>query len=115
MWHEWFRFDDTRRSHSGHRPDPNLDRLVAVALGVALALFLASHVPAQMIAPVARDLLAVAALGAALVATLRGERIASAEVTAWDQAALYMLASVLAGFFVEPEALDGMGAAAAMP
>lgn len=110
MWHGWFDFHDTHRSRGGgrRRPDRDLDRIAVVGIVVALALFLASHMPGPLVAPMVRDLLMLGALSTALVALLRGDPVGASEVTGWDQAAMLMLLGLIAGVFVEHEAVAGL-------
>lgn len=106
MWKEGF---ETRRSESSRnqgQQDPNIDRLLTVALAVAVVAFFASTLPLPLFAPVMRDVLFMYAFGAAFVAVARRDRLFADRITAWDQAAIFMLLGLLSGFFVDPEAVS---------
>ena len=105
MWKEQFEPENLQKSHGEDQPDPSLRRLFAVAFAAALALAFASLIPGPLVAPVMRELLFFAAWCAVLVAVLRREEPFAQGITAWDQAAIFLLLSLFSGFFVEPAAV----------
>lgn len=105
MWKQEFEPKGPQGPDDWDRQDATLGRLFAVALAAAAALAVASTMPGPLVAPAMRELLFFAAWGALLVALLRRDQPFAHEVTAWDQAAILLLLSLLWGFFVDPEAV----------
>lgn len=87
-------------------------RLIATAGIAATALFLASWVPEPFTWLVFAELMRWAATGAALVALLRREPLRPPHVTAWDQAAVFLLLGYLGRLQVDPQTV--MQAASAL-
>ncbi|MFP4360600.1 MAG: hypothetical protein ACLFTG_07960 [Alphaproteobacteria bacterium] len=87
-------------------------RLIATAGIAATALFLASWVPEPFTWLVFAELMRWAAIGAALAAVLRREPLTPPHVTAWDQAALFLLLGYVGRFQVDLETV--MQAASAL-
>ncbi|GGC68567.1 hypothetical protein GCM10011504_53130 [Siccirubricoccus deserti] len=86
--------------------DPDLDRLVICGLVGAICLCLASFAPPPLFAAVAAELLRLAALGSALEAVLRGERLLEERITAWDQAAALGATALLLGLAAGASAVE---------
>lgn len=80
--------------------------LINVGFVSALALFVASLMPAALVPPTFGQFLSWAAMGASVVAVLRGERWNDPWLTGWDQAAMLILLSIVAGFFTDPAAVE---------
>ena len=79
--------------------------MMALAFVLALAFFVASLMPSALVAPVLAELLFYAALGGAAGALLKRQSMLGEKgMTGWDQAALLILASLVCGMFVDPEA-----------
>lgn len=90
--------------------DPNAlnERVVlAVALATAVSVFLASHMPPPLFAPVLGELLFWSAFGSAVVARMHGQSILSDQLTYWDQALILLWLAMLTGFFTDMEAARG--------
>ncbi|WP_135468958.1 hypothetical protein [Crenalkalicoccus roseus] len=79
----------------GDPQDPNLDRAVICGLAAAACLCLASFAPPPLVPHAAAVLLFWAALGSAAEAALRGQHPLEEHLTAWDQAAALLAASLL--------------------
>lgn len=99
---EWRGLDD------GGKTRLNAERLLAAALVFALSLFVASFGPPALVAAVTANLLFFAAIGAALRGAVVRERPFADHITAWDQAALLFLASLLSGAMVDPQAAEAV-------
>lgn len=84
--------------------EPTDRRLIGVALVVALALFVASSMPAALVAPVLKELLFYGAFGAIIAAAIRRETLFADRMTGWDQAAILLLIGLASGFFIDHEA-----------
>ncbi len=101
--------DDQKDDRSDKRADQLQvrNRQVYVRLGimVALAFFMASVMPPALVAPALSSILCFFAMASALVAAFTSERLSADHFTRWDQSAVLMALSLLAGFFVDPEAL----------
>ncbi len=106
MWKEGFETGPRNGPQNQDQRDPNLNGLFAVAFATAVAMFFASLLPAPLFAPAMRELLHFGALGALSVAVVRRERVFAGQITAWDQAAILGLLSLLCGLFVDPEAVS---------
>lgn len=105
MWKQEFEPRGPQGPDDRESQAANLGRLIAVAVAAAAALAFASLMPGPLVAPVMRDLLLVSAFGAVAAAALRREPLFAPAVTAWDQAALLLLLSLLLGFCVDPAAV----------
>lgn len=92
----------SRRWNDRH-PDPDLDRLLAAAAVVSFGFLVASWVPLPLTWLVFSEIMTLAALVAAVAASLRREPLFPGHVTGWDQAALYLLLGMLAGALVDTE------------
>lgn len=108
MWTDQTNTGGSGRSQNQGQHDPNRGRLTAAALGIALTVFLTSWLPGPLIAPVVSEILLFAAFGTSIIAGLRGEVVFADQITGWDQAALMLFVSLLAGFFVDPEAVAAL-------
>lgn len=95
---------DERRTDTPETFDVTFNRLLGVGLAAAAALFVASLMPAPLVAATLAQLLGVAALAAVLVATIRGDGLPEDCLTGWDQAAMLWALSLLAGRLVDPQA-----------
>lgn len=82
--------------------------LLTVVLTAALALVLASTYPLGVMPVVLSSLLFWGALGGVLLALWRQEPIDAGHLTGWDQAAMLLALSLLAGFFVDPAAVEAL-------
>ena len=106
MWTQDFETGRNKRSHDQGEGDPDFHGLLAVGLAVALAAFFASMLPAPLFTAVMSELLRLGALGAALAAVLRQDRLSADAITAWDQAAILLFLGLLCGLFVDAEAVS---------
>ena len=80
----------------GDQPgDSNTNRLLTCGLIGAMCLAFASFAPLPVVPFLLAELLRMAALGSTVEALLRGEAVFSPHLTAWDQAALLLAASLL--------------------
>lgn len=84
----------------------NTRALINVGFVSALALLVASLMPSALVPPTFAQFLAWASMGASIVALLRGERWNDRWLTGWDQAAMLILLSLVAGMFTDPEAVE---------
>ena len=103
------------RSGPGHghgQNDPHLLRnrqaLWAVAVVLAVAVFLASPLPGPMVPLAIETFLTYAAVGGALFAMIRGDSWNADHVTGWDQAAMLLVVGLAAGLFVDPDAVQAI-------
>lgn len=96
--------DHRRRLPNGGGPDA----LIRVGLVAAFALFAASNLPLPLVAPALRSILLLAAMISAGIAALRFEPPAGARFTHWDDAAVFAALGFLAGFFVDPAAVEAL-------
>ncbi len=106
------------QTHTDYRDgvDPrqrNQESLVRVGLMTALAVFFAALMPPVQMAAMATSLLQIGAFVSIVMAARQGERLGAPHLTRWDEAAALMLASMLAGTFVDPDAVAAAGAGAA--
>lgn len=85
------------------RPDPELDRLLALGAAVAFALFVASWAPPPLAWAIFAGLLQWAAVGSAIAAALRREPVWVPDLTLWDQAAALLLLALVAALAVDPQ------------
>ncbi len=85
---------------------PNRGALVRVALISAIAVFVASLVPAQLMLATLSALLHWAALFTGTFALIARERFSSDHLTRWDEALFLLAGSLLAGAFVDPAAVS---------
>ncbi|MCG8354246.1 MAG: hypothetical protein MI920_01620 [Kiloniellales bacterium] len=86
--------------------------LLRVGLMAALALAISSALPPALIAPALSSFFFLFAMASGVVAGLSGERPFAPHLTRWDQSAMLMALGLVAGFFVDPEALEAAVAAA---
>lgn len=93
-----------RRHRNGDDPDPDIDRLLIFAGAVAVALFFSSLLPHPLTWAVFAGFMQWAAIGAIISAVLRAETLWGPTLTGWDQAAGFLLLSLITGLFVEPGA-----------
>ena len=91
----------------------NRSGLTVFLLVCSLVIILASGLPPVLVAPALKEMLALTAIGAALMAAFQGESLGARHLTHWDQAAGFLALSLLAGFFVDPAALQAHLAEAA--
>lgn len=105
MRDNWF---DSRDRHFGDGGDwqPDVMRLLSAGAVAAFALAFASTLDTPFVAPMFSELLTFGALGFAMAALFKQEPARAPHVTAWDQAALLLLFSLIGGLFVEPAALQ---------
>lgn len=82
-------------------PDHDDELLLRSALVAALCLFLASMLPRELIAAALQLMFWFAGIGAAAVATIRGDAIDAPRWTHWDAAAVFYGASVLLSWQVD--------------
>jgi len=103
----WNPFDFGPHPEGGDGPihPDNQRMLVSLGLIIALSLFFASALPAVLIPAALQKLFVWGALGGVLLAAFRSEPWNAPRLTGWDQAAVLLLLSLLAGFFVDPAAI----------
>ena len=90
-------YDDVRKK-------PNLSRVLTVGVLGVVILYFASGLPAALVAVAVREMLFLAAACFFVLAALRRERMWGETLSGWDQAAMLMALSLLAGMFIDPEA-----------
>jgi len=90
----------------------NQESLTRFGVMTALAVFFALLTPPAQMAAMVSSLLHIGALVSVVMAAVRGERLWADHLTRWDEAAALMLVSMLAGTFVDPEAVTAAGSAA---
>ncbi len=73
---------------------------------IAISLFFASMTPPALVAATFSSLLFLGALASATIATLIGEAPLARHLTRWDEAAALLGASMIAGWMVDPIAVD---------
>lgn len=83
----------------------NHDVLVRFGILLAVAVFIASSVPAPLFAATFSSFMLIFSIGSALAAGFARETLAPDHLTRWDQAAALMALSLLAKIFVDPELL----------
>jgi hypothetical protein len=84
----------------------NAQGLFRISLLLALSLFFASGAPAGLFVASLAWLLFCAALVSSLAATLGGDNLFAAHLTRWDDAAAMIFFSFLAGWAVDPQAVQ---------
>lgn len=105
-------FDSHRQTDRHHAPQDgqqlsqDVQRLLTAVGVAAVGLFLASGVEPPFVAALLRELLVFASLGFVAAAVFRREDARAAQVTAWDQAALLLLISLIVGLFVDQAAVQ---------
>lgn len=95
-----------KRQSSSDGRNSESQRLFHAGLVAALAFAMASGVGAPFVAAVLKDLLLFGALGFMLAAVFRRDRFFAPRFTAWDQAALLTLLSLICSLFVDPQAVQ---------
>ena len=90
----------------GQQLSQDVQRLLTAVGVAAVGLFLASGVEPPFVAALLRELLVFASLGFVAAAVFRREDARAAQVTAWDQAALLLLISLIVGLFVDQAAVQ---------
>ncbi len=80
--------------------------LLRIGLSAALSFFLASFWPMPLVPLMMHYLLLISASASGVSALLRGESPFAPVFTRWDDAAILLLASMLAFRLVEPEAIE---------
>jgi hypothetical protein len=102
----------TNTTHRGEddRKQRNQQSLIRFGLMSAVAFFLASGSPPDVLPAALSSLLSLGAMVAAGLAAFTGDRIQADHFTRWDEAAGLMLLSLLAGTFVDDGALAGAAA-----
>ena len=104
---------------NGHTPSlfhgPNSGALFRVALICAVAVFVASLVPAELTLATLRAMLNWAALFMGFTAILRRVPLKADHLTRWDEALFLLAASLLTGAFVDPAAVSAFLAEAQAP
>ena len=83
----------------------NQQSLFRVGLMFAIAFLLASSMPQPLMAAALSSLLSLSALVSAGLAAFMGDRLHASHFTRWDEAAAMLFASMVAGAFVDQEAL----------
>ncbi|MBK1665005.1 hypothetical protein CKO38_11110 [Rhodospirillum rubrum] len=91
----------------GHTIDPNIPGMLRLAVFLGFALIVARTMPDGLLPHALASLLNFAALASCLVASLRHEPIWQDHLTRWDEAAVLMAVSLLAGAFADPQVLEG--------
>lgn len=81
----------------------NRNALWTVGLTSGLALLIAAMLPGPLIPAALNALLFYAAVGALILAVIRGDALNAPHVTAWDQALMLLCGSLAAGLFIDPE------------
>ena len=97
-------------TNAGDRNDPNQDErntvsALCAALVVAVSLFLALHLPAELVAAAFRQLLFLAATVSAICAFGAGDRFFTDRFTRWDETALFAPLGLLSGVFIDADAV----------
>lgn len=101
--------DDSRRNWSPDKTPDQLtrERLFGLIVCLGLIAAVAGTVQPVMAAPIAGGMMFWAALGAVAAGLFLREPMLHAEhMTVWDQAALLLLGSLIAGFFTDPAAVE---------
>jgi hypothetical protein len=98
---------NTTRDGQDDRKARNQQSLIRFGLMFAIAFFLASGSPAEALPAALSSLLSLGALVAAGLAAVTGDRIHADHFTRWDEAAALLFAGMVAGTFVDPQALAG--------
>lgn len=107
---------DDRQAAALERERRNRNMLVVLLLLCSVALFLVSSLPAALIPPALSQMLALASLGAAIVAAVRRERLLAEHFTHWDQAAALLALSLFVGTLTDAAAVGAfLESAALMP
>lgn len=106
MRNDWLHSEKRQWNGRGDDWQPDLVRLLGAGAVVAIALAFASTVEPPFVAAMFSELLMFGALGFLLAAVFRRESARARHVTAWDQAALLLLFSLIGGLFVDPAALQ---------
>ena len=83
----------------------NQQSLFRFGLMFFIALLFASSMPAELMAAALSSLLSLSALVSAALAVFTGDRLHANHFTRWDEAAGMLLISMLAGNFVDQDAL----------
>lgn len=86
--------------------EKNTQSLIRFALLFGIGVFFSSGAPDGLMAASLSSLLFIGSLASALVAILTGDKLFAEHFTRWDEAAGLMVLSTIAGWFVDPEALQ---------
>jgi hypothetical protein len=105
---------------NGPQPDfATLNRysLIRFGMAVALSLLMASTAPSGLVLATFNGLLFLCSLTAMVVAVTMSDRLFAGHFTRWDEAAALAVASQVAGWFVDPAAVQAalMAAGAVAP
>jgi hypothetical protein len=92
---DWWWPDEGGAGRGQTPEDPDLDRVLVFGLVAAACLCVASFAPPELMPILAADLLGWAALASMYEAVLRDEKPSGERLTAWDQAAALLAASLL--------------------
>ncbi len=98
----------TDQNEQQHQFDENERILLVTGMSAALALFLASHAPAPLVALVLSNLLWWGAFGAAMVAAVTRQPFLDSTLTYWDQGLILLMLSLIAHNFVDPAAVHAL-------
>ncbi len=89
--------------------------LLNAGLTFAICVFFASLLPRELLAASLESLFHIAAVASGIVAAIKHERLPADRLTNWDVAAIFLGLSIIAGGFVDPEAIQSvLGAAPAL-
>jgi len=101
---------DPRSSNPALGGDPaalrNRQSLVRLAMMIGFAVMIAAASPAALAVAAFSSLLLLGSLVASGFAMFGGERPSAPHFTRWDEAAALFALSMLAGFFVDPAAVQ---------
>ena len=99
------------RQHQ-NEPDRNTQSLIRVGAIGAISLLLASVAPPGLVIASLSSLLFIGAMVSLAMGALQGERLCPDHLTRWDEAAIFLLASMIAAALVDAEEiqrLSGVG------
>ena len=95
------------RREPAPRPEGDVNRniLLLTGISVAVSAFFASFYPGPLILPVLSTLLLLTALASSLTAAVMAQRIFDERLNFWDKAMFLVFAGLVAGTFVDTEAV----------
>ncbi|MEI8394830.1 MAG: hypothetical protein WCF85_08855 [Rhodospirillaceae bacterium] len=83
----------------------NDQSLIRVGLTFAVCMLMASTAPLGLVFAILNGLLAACAIMALAVAAVLRDRVFAPHLTRWDEAAALAAASLISGWFVDPDAV----------
>ncbi len=96
---------DNRDKAGGQMPPDLREVLTRYGIVASLSLLVASLLEPALVPAAFSAMMTFAAIAAVTLALLRGEEVALAAMNRWDEAALFLLSSVVARWFVDMEAV----------